>query len=149
MRLVIQRVKEARVVVKESGEEVAKIEKGLFVLVGVGQEDKQEYADLLAEKVAKLRVMADKEGKMNLAVGDVEGEILVVSQFTLYADISGGNRPSFIKAGDPQLARNLYERFVGKLKALGITVQTGRFGQYMEVSLINDGPVTIIIEHPS
>lgn len=149
MRLVIQRVKEARVVVKESGEEVAKIEKGLFVLVGVGQEDKQEYADLLAEKVAKLRVMADKEGKMNLAVGDVEGEILVVSQFTLYGDTSGGNRPSFIKAADPELAKQVYERFVEQLKSRGVKVSTGSFGDYMEIESVADGPVTIIIEHPS
>lgn len=147
MKLVVQRVKEAKVV--SNGEVVGKIGKGLFVLLGIGKEDKLEYADALAEKVAKLRIMADAQDKMNLSVKDVNAEILVVSQFTLYADASGGNRPSFINAAPPELAKELYERFVQSLKEKGIKVATGSFGDYMEIESIADGPVTIILEHPA
>lgn len=147
MKLVIQRVKEARV--KVNGNVVGEISKGLFVLLGVGQDDKPEYADLLAEKLVKMRIIQDQQGKMNLSVKDIDGEILVVSQFTLYADTSDGNRPSFIKAAEPELARQVYERFVEQLKAKDIKVATGSFGEYMEIETICDGPVTIILEHPN
>lgn len=155
MKLVIQRVKEARVKVK--GNVVGEIEKGLFVLLGVGQEDKTEYADILAEKLVKLRIMpldfardkTDEQGKMNLSVKDVSGEILVVSQFTLYADTSGGNRPSFVKTAQPEHARRVYERFTEQLKAKGVKIAIGSFGEYMEIETVCDGPVTIILEYPS
>lgn len=147
MKLVIQRVKEASV--KVNNETVGKIDKGLFVLLGVGQEDKPEYADLLAEKLVKLRIMQDEQEKMNLSVKDTGGGILVVSQFTLYADTSAGNRPSFIKAAQPKQARQVYERFIEKLKAKGVKIATGSFGEYMEIKTVCDGPVTIILEYPS
>lgn len=147
MKLVIQRVKEARV--RTSGSVVGEIDKGLFVLLGVGQEDKPEYADLLADKLVKMRIIQDEQGKMNLSVKDMGGEILVVSQFTLYADTSAGNRPSFIKAAQPELARQVYERLVEQLKVKGIKVSTGSFGEYMEIENTADGPVTIILEYPN
>lgn len=146
MKLVIQRVKEVRV--RVNGDVVGEIGRGLFVLVGVGQEDKPEHADFLAEKLAKLRIMADQEGKMNLSIRDVDSKVLVVSQFTLYADTSAGNRPSFIKAAQPDVARQVYERFVEKLKAKDIKIATGNFGEYMEIETICDGPVTITLEYP-
>lgn len=147
MRLVIQRVKKASVQVKESGEIVGKIEKGLFVLVGVAEGDTEKNSEILAEKLAKLRVMADDAGKMNLSINDVGGSVLAVSQFTLYADTSGGNRPSFIKAAKPELAEKIYNHFVEKLQKLGVKVETGKFGEYMEIDADLDGPVTIIIEN--
>lgn len=144
MRLVIQRVKKAKV---ESGSKlVGQIGRGLFILLGVYKNDKPEHADVLAEKVAKLRVMADENYKMNLSVKDVDAEILVVSQFTLYADTSGGNRPSFINAAPPELAKEIYERFVEQLRGKGVKVSTGSFGNYMEIENIADGPVTIVLE---
>lgn len=146
MRLVIQRVKSAKVKVVGTGKQAGRIGKGLFILAAVSQGDKPEYADVLAEKVAKLRIMADREGKMNLSVKDVRGEILVVSQFTLYADTSAGNRPSFVKAAEPQLAKKIYRRFVKQLEERGIKVSTGSFGEYMEIESVSDGPVTIILE---
>ena len=148
MRLVIQRVKKASVREVETGKVVGEIGKGLFVLVGVGKEDKPEYANVLANKLVNMRILADEKGKMNLSVKDVGAEILVVSQFTLYADTSGGNRPSFIKAAEPELANQIYERFVEQLKSRGVKVSTGSFGDYMEIESIADGPVTIILEHP-
>lgn len=146
MRLIVQRVSLGRVVVQKTQKEVAKIAKGLLVLVGVREGDEEREAEALAEKLVKLRIMSDAKGKMNMSIKDTGGEILVVSQFTLYADTSGGNRPSFIKAADPLLAKKLYERFVEKLKSWEIPIETGSFGEYMEVSLVNDGPVTIILE---
>ena len=146
MKLVIQRVKKAKVSIKETGKVSGEIDKGLFVLVGVKEGDSKEDAERLAEKLGKLRVMSDKEGKMNLSVGDVDGEVLVVSQFTLYADTSKGNRPSFVKAGDPKLAEEIYKHFVAQLKERGIQVETGKFGSYMEIDAELDGPVTIIID---
>lgn len=143
MRLVVQRVKKAEVRVND--EAAGKIDKGLFVLVGVRQGDTKKDAEVLAEKLAKLRIIADDKGKMNLSVKDVDGEILVVSQFTLYADTSGGNRPSFIQAAEPKLAEEIYEHFIAKLKDLGVKVQTGKFGEYMQISTELDGPVTIIM----
>lgn len=143
MRLVVQRVSEALVKI-ENGEVVGKIGKGLFVLAGVKEGDSIKDAEVLAGKLFKLRVMADPEGKMNLSVGDAGGEFLVVSQFTLHADTSGGNRPSFINAADPKIAKGIYEHLVAKLKELGAKVETGSFGDFMEISIKMDGPVTIL-----
>jgi len=140
----VQRVDQAEV--KNEGKIVGKIKRGFFVLLGVSKGDKEEDALFLAEKLAKLRVMSDEKGKINLAVKDVEGKVLVVSQFTLYADTKGGNRPSFIKAAEPELALKLYNLFIEKLKNLGIEVETGKFGSYMKISLELDGPVTIILD---
>ncbi len=145
MRLVIQRVKRAKVVVKGKDKAVGEIDKGLFILMGVKEGDSKEEAEKLAEKISKLRIMADENGKMNLSIKDVEGKILVVSQFTLHADTSKGNRPSFIKAGAPELAKDIYEHFVAQLKEKGIKVETGEFGAYMEIDTELDGPVTIIL----
>lgn len=144
MRLIVQRVKKAKVSV--SGKVLGSINKGLFVLVGVSQEDNEEEAKKLGEKLSKLRVMADKEGKMNLSVKDVNAKVLAVSQFTLYADTSAGNRPSFIKAGNPKLAEKIYESFIDELKKRDVDVETGQFGEYMEIDTILDGPVTIIFD---
>lgn len=143
MRLVVQRVSEASVKV-ESGEIVGEIAKGLFILVGVKEGDTLKDAEVLAPKLFKLRVMADPEGKMNLSVGDASGAFLIVSQFTLHAETSGGNRPSFINAADPKVAKKIYEHFVAKLKEMGAKVETGSFGDYMEISTKLDGPVTIL-----
>jgi len=144
MRLVIQRVKKSKVSV--DGKTVGEIGYGLFALLGIGKEDGEEQVDTLVHKLSKLRVMADSQGKMNLSAKDVGGEILVVSQFTLYADTSAGNRPSFVKAAEPDTARHLYERFVQKLKDEELKVETGSFGDYMEIESVLDGPVTIILE---
>lgn len=146
MRLVVQRVKSASVKVVGSGKIVGSINKGLFVLVGVKKGDTEKDAETLAVKLSKLRVMADESDKMNLAVNDVKGQMLVVSQFTLYADTSGGNRPSFIDAALPEEAKKIYEHFVAKLKENGIKVETGSFGDYMQISAELDGPVTIVLE---
>lgn len=145
MRALTQRVSRAKVAI--GGKTVGEIDKGLVILLGVCQEDTEKEADFLAEKVANLRIMADSQGKMNLSIKDIGGEILVVSQFTLYADASGGRRPSFIKAANPELAKRLYERFIEKLEELGVAkIETGRFGEYMEVEIINDGPVTMMLD---
>ena len=144
MRLMISRVSHASV--KAKGKIVGQIAKGLLVLVGVKKGDTEEKAHELAEKLAKLRVMADKEAKMNLSVKDMAGEILVVSQFTLYADTKGGNRPSFIQAAPPEVAKRIYEKFVREVREKGIKVATGSFGDYMEIEALMDGPVTILLE---
>ncbi len=144
MRLIISRV--SRASVKANGKTVGQIAKGLFVLVGVKKGDTEKNAEELAEKLAKLRVMADKEDKMNLSVKDIAGEILVVSQFTLYGDTKGGNRPSFIQAAEPETAKRIYEKFVMKVREKGIKVETGSFGDYMEIEALLDGPVTILLE---
>ena len=149
MRLVIQRVKKAKVTVVETGKVAGEIGPGLFVLVGVKKGDTEKDAEALVEKLSKLRVMADKEGKMNLSVTDVKAEILVVSQFTLYADTSGGNRPSFINAALPDEARKIYEHFVAKLKETQVKIETGSFGDYMEIEAKLDGPVTILSDFSS
>lgn len=146
MKLVVQRVKEARVKIVESGKITGKIKKGYFVLVGIKKGDGLADADFLAAKLLKLRVMADPEEKMNLSLKDAGGEILVVSQFTLYADTSGGNRPSFINAANPKEAKKIYERFVRKLKEGGVGVESGSFGDYMEIDCTLDGPVTILYQ---
>lgn len=144
MKLVVQRVNKATVTMNRKV--VGEIGKGLFVLLGVSQDDDEKDADMLAEKLFKLRVMADEKDKMNLSVKDVEGSFLVVSQFTLYADTSKGNRPSFVKAAEPEKAKGLYEYFVDKLKKNGIKVKTGSFGDYMKIDAEFDGPVTILFD---
>src|SRR3990172_10524682 len=142
MRLVVQRVTQASVKVKK--QVVGQIGKGLFILVGIKKGDSLKDAETLAAKLSKLRVMADKEGKMNLSIVEVGAEVLVVSQFTLYADTSGGNRPSFINAALPDEARKIYEHFVAELRRLGVKLQTGSFGDNMEIEAKLDGPVTIL-----
>jgi D-tyrosyl-tRNA(Tyr) deacylase len=144
MRLIVQRVNLASVAV--GGKVVGKIEAGLFVLLGVKEGDSEKDAELLADKLSKLRVMSDSDNKMNLSVKDVMASVLVVSQFTLYADTTGGNRPSFIKAAKPDKAKRLYEFFVQKLKEKRIKVETGSFGEYMKINAVLDGPVTIILD---
>lgn len=146
MRLVVQRVKKASVSVVESRKIAGEIDKGLLVLVGVKEGDSEKAAEDLAGKLARLRVMADKAGKMNLSVKDAGAEVLAVSQFTLYADTSKGNRPSFIKAADPELAEKIYSHFVAKLWQLGVKVESGEFGAYMQIDAELDGPVTVIID---
>jgi D-tyrosyl-tRNA(Tyr) deacylase len=144
MRAVIQRVSEAEV--RVSGEIVGKIDKGLLVFLGIEKEDKEEDAYYLAEKIAGLRIFEDDQGKMNLSLLDVTGEILVVSQFTLAGDLRKGRRPSFDKSAPPETAERLYEIFINKIKNLGLNVQTGRFRALMEVHLVNQGPVTFILD---
>jgi D-tyrosyl-tRNA(Tyr) deacylase len=144
MRAVLQRVRRASVTV--AGETIGEIGTGLLVLLGVHRTDAAEQARWLAEKVAGLRVFEDADGKMNVSVQDAGGRVLVVSQFTLYGDCRKGRRPSFIEAAAPELAEPLYERFADELRALGVPVATGRFGADMQVELVNDGPVTVIID---
>lgn len=144
MRVVIQKVSEASVSVK--GETLGAIKKGFMLLVGVGQEDDDTDVDYLARKIANLRVFEDGEGKMNLALKDVEGEILSISQFTLLANTKKGNRPSFVEAAAPETGDLLYEKLNSALRDKGFKVQTGQFGAHMQVQLINDGPVTIMID---
>lgn len=144
MRLVVQRVKNAKVDV--DNKTVGSIDKGFLVLLGVTHSDTKETADYLVKKLCNLRVFEDENGKMNLSLKDVEGKLLIVSQFTLYADCTGGNRPSFINAAKPDMANELYEYFCNECKNKGIEVQKGIFGADMKVSLLNDGPVTIILE---
>lgn len=147
MRCVIQRVKHARVTV--DGDVCGAIGNGLLVLLGVHEHDTPASAEWLAHKVANLRIFPDADEKMNLSVKDFGGRVLVVSQFTLYADAAKGFRPSFIQAARPELALPLYERFVKLLEdGLGSTVETGRFGAMMDVELVNWGPVTILLDHP-
>lgn len=147
MRLVVQRVNKAAVLVVDSGKTVGEIGKGLLVLVGVKKGDTTKNAEILANKLAKLRVMADENDKMNLSVKDIKAEILAVSQFTLYANTNDGNRPSFIDAELPGKAKEIYEYFVNTLKNLGIKTEIGSFGDYMKIESELDGPVTIILEN--
>lgn len=130
------------------GQRVASIAAGLLVLVAVGHDDGPEQAAWLAAKVVRLRVFSDNEGRMNLALTDVGGQALVVSQFTLYGDVTRGNRPSFVEAAPPDQGERLVEQVAAELERLGIAVGRGRFGAHMQVALINDGPVTIWIETP-
>lgn len=146
MRLIIQRVSSSKVVRVKDDKTVGEIKQGLFVLLGIKKGDTKKEADTFVEKLSKLRVMSDKNDKMNLSVKDVNAKILVVSQFTLYADTTGGNRPSFVNAEDPQKAKELYEYFIGSLRAKNIEVETGSFGDYMKIDAKLDGPVTIIYE---
>lgn len=144
MKLVIQRVKNASVEVE--GNIVGKIEKGFLVLLGIKQGDTKEQADYLVRKLCNLRIFTDENGKMNLNLKNVAGKLLIVSQFTLYANCEGGNRPSFIEAAKPEEAIPLYEYFCEKCEEQEIEVQKGIFGAEMKVELLNDGPVTIVIE---
>lgn len=144
MRAVVQRVSSAQVVV--AGEVVGRIAQGFMVLLGVGRGDDEAAADYLADKVAGLRVFADDEGMMNRSIVEVGGAVLAVSQFTLYGDARRGRRPGFDRAGRPEQAEPLYEHFVARLRAAGVPVETGRFQTHMEVSLVNDGPVTILLD---
>lgn len=144
MRVVVQRVTEARV--RIGGETVGQIRQGLMLLVGIKKGDTAEDMDYVADKIVGLRIFEDGEGKMNRSIQETGGEILSVSQFTLYGDTSHGRRPSFIEAARPDQAEPLYEAFNARLRSRGVTVSTGRFGAMMAVSLINDGPVTLIIE---
>ena len=143
MRAVLQRVSKAEVSV--DGAPIAQIGRGWLVLLGVGRNDTEAEARKLAEKVVRLRLFDDPEGKFNLSVQDVGGEVLVVSQFTLYADTSRGRRPSFVDAADPSVARRLVDRFADMVAAHGLRVATGRFGAHMDVMLHNDGPVTVCL----
>jgi D-tyrosyl-tRNA(Tyr) deacylase len=146
MRALIQRVSkgsvsvENRIVAKE-------IIAGLMIFLGVGHDDNQKNAELMAKKIANLRIFGDDEGKMNLSIIDINGEAIVVSQFTLYADTKKGNRPSFINAANPEIANKLVDYFADQLRSFGISTQQGEFGAHMNVSLDNDGPVTIWIEN--
>ncbi|MDE3170184.1 MAG: D-tyrosyl-tRNA(Tyr) deacylase [Acidobacteriota bacterium] len=144
MRAVIQRVSRARVSVHErvTGE----IGRGIVALIAVGRNDTPEIAASMAEKIARLRIFDDAEGKMNLSLLDVSGSLLAVSQFTLYGDARGQRRPSFIQAAPPELGKELYDRFVAAAKSLGVPVETGVFQAHMSVELANDGPVTILLD---
>lgn len=144
MRVVLQRVNHAAVSI--DGETVGQIKKGYLLLVGLAPDDNDEQLDWMVHKIVNLRVFEDENGKLNRALADVDGAILSISQFTLYADVKRGNRPGFSKAAKPEIAEPLYDRFNEKLRAAGVHVETGRFGADMKVELENDGPVTIIYE---
>ena len=144
MRIVLQRVSRASVTV--GGEEIARIGRGLLLLVGVGEGDNEGEARRMAAKCAEMRIFADAEGRFNLSVTDIGGEALVVSQFTLFADVRRGRRPGFTEAARPEMAEPLVEAFAQALREAGVPAQTGRFGAKMEVALVNDGPVTIILD---
>lgn len=146
MRAVLQRVSRARVVI--AGEVVGAIERGLLVLLGVAPDDTPEKSRWLADKIVGLRLFADEQDKMNRSVMDVNGGVLIVSQFTLYGDCSKGRRPSFIGAAPPEIAIPLYEGFVNAVRAHGVPTATGKFGAMMDVELVNDGPVTLIVDNP-
>jgi D-tyrosyl-tRNA(Tyr) deacylase len=144
MRVLIQRVSKASVTV--DGQTISSIGKGLLILLGIGHGDREEQVTFLAEKVANLRIFEDEQGKTNLSILDVNGEAIVVSQFTLYADTRKGRRPSFIDAALPDVAEPLVDQFVELLRGHGVPSQTGKFGAHMEVEIHNDGPVTIWLE---
>lgn len=148
MRAVVQRVKEARVSIAENHPPrgVGEIEKGLLVLLGVGKEDQEGDADYLAAKIPLLRIFEDAAGRFNRSLMDIGGAVLVVSQFTLFGDCRKGRRPSFTDAADPRRAHELYNRFVAKLRENQITVATGEFQAHMAVALVNDGPVTLLLD---
>ncbi|MFZ3343180.1 MAG: D-aminoacyl-tRNA deacylase [Terriglobales bacterium] len=144
MRAVVQRVSRAKVTV--NGKVTGEIGRGLLVLVGVGTGDARSDADYLAEKIVGLRIFEDAGGKMNVAVDEIEGAVLAVSQFTLYGDVRRGKRPSFDGAAAPPKARELYEYFVEKIRGAGLRCETGRFQETMQVELVNEGPVTILLD---
>jgi len=144
MKFVIQRVTESSVTV--DNQVIGQIGKGFMVLIGVGQMDTKEIADKMIKKLIGMRIFEDENGKTNLALSDVNGSLLLISQFTLYADCKKGNRPSFINAGNPELANSLYEYIIEKCKEHVSDVQTGSFGADMKISLMNDGPFTIILD---
>ncbi|MCC8126772.1 MAG: D-tyrosyl-tRNA(Tyr) deacylase [Clostridiales bacterium] len=144
MRVVLQRVKSASVSVE--GEVIGSIGRGFLILLGVSEEDTEAAADKMADKICKLRIFEDENGKTNLSLADVGGELLIVSQFTLYADCKKGNRPSFVKAGSPDKANELYEYFQTRCRDYVSKVEHGSFGAHMQVELLNDGPFTIVLE---
>lgn len=144
MKFVIQRVREASVTV--DGEVLGKIGHGLLVFVGVADSDDKKIADKMIDKMTKLRIFDDAEGKTNLSASDVNGAFLIISQFTLYADCKKGNRPSFTKAGKPELANELYEYVISEVRKKGFQTEHGAFGADMKVSLLNDGPFTIVLD---
>ena len=144
MKFVIQRVLESSV--KVDGEIIGQIGKGFMVLIGVGQDDTKEIADKMVKKMVGLRILEDENGKTNLSLADVNGELLLISQFTLYANCKKGNRPSFIESGAPDMAEDLYEYIIAKCKESVSVVERGSFGADMKVSLVNDGPFTIVLD---
>lgn len=144
MRIIIQRVSQASVTI--DGVISGQINQGFLLLIGIEAEDTQEDADWLVGKVSQMRIFSDENGKMNRSIQEVNGELLVISQFTLFASTKKGNRPSFIKAARPEIAIPLYEYLIQAFRQLGITTQTGKFGADMKVALVNDGPVTISID---
>lgn len=144
MKFVIQRVTEANV--KVDGKTIGEIRKGFMVLIGVGQEDTKEIADKMIKKMVGLRIFEDENGKTNLSLADVDGQLLLISQFTLYANCKKGNRPSFIEAGVPDMANDMYEYIIDECKKSVAVVERGCFGADMKVSLINDGPFTIVLD---
>ena len=144
MRAVVQRVSRASVTV--SNQVAGEIGPGLLVLLGVGHEDNRASADYLADKIVGLRIFEDDNGRMNKAVAEAGGKLLVVSQFTLYGDVRHGKRPSFDDAAPPEMARDLYEYFVARIRAAGLPCETGKFQEMMKVELTNDGPVTILLD---
>lgn len=146
MRAVVQRVARARVTLKENGEAAGEIGPGLLVLLGIAQRDTPADAEYLAGKIARLRIFDDAEGKLNLSVTDTGGAILAVSQFTIMGDTRGQNRPTYIYAARPEAAKPLYECFVEQVRKLGLRCETGRFQQQMQVELVNDGPVTVLLD---
>ena len=144
MKFVIQKVRQASVSVE--GNCVGKIQKGFLVFVGIGKEDTKEIADQYIKKMVQLRIFQDENGKTNLSLTDVGGEVLIISQFTLYANCRKGNRPSFFDAGEPQMAEELYEYIIKKTKETISVVESGEFGAMMQVSLVNEGPFTIVFD---
>jgi D-tyrosyl-tRNA(Tyr) deacylase len=144
MRAVVQRVSQANV--KVDGKIVGEINKGLLVLLGVGKEDDDKDLDYMIDKILGLRIFEDENGKLNLSLLDIKGELLVISQFTLYGNVKKGKRPSFTDAADPDIANKYYELFIQKAREKGVKTEHGIFGADMKVSLINDGPVTILID---
>ncbi len=147
MRAVIQRVKEAEVTVEQQA--TGRVEQGIVALVGFTETDGLDDLDWMARKIARLRIFNDSEGKMNLSVGQVKGKILVVPNFTLYGDVSRGRRPSFTSAARPEVAQQLFDQFVEALGGQGVEIAQGEFGASMQVNIVNDGPVTLIIDTES
>lgn len=146
MRALLQRVDRAAVHI--DGQTVGQIDRGLLILLGIGQSDSVEHLRTVAEKCVNLRIFEDEQGKMNRRLLDIGGKALVVSQFTLYGDTRKGRRPGFSDAAPPDRARALYEQFIAELEALGVPAQTGVFGAHMHVELVNNGPVTLMVEYP-
>lgn len=144
MKVVIQRVKEANV--KVEGNVVGEISEGLMLLIGIDENDENDDADWLVKKIVDLRIFSDEDGKMNLSVKDISGEILCISQFTLLSDYKKGNRPSYIKAAKPDKAIPMFEYFKEEIKKSGLKIESGIFGADMKVSLLNDGPVTLVLD---
>ena len=144
MKAILQRVSSSKVSI--DNKVIGQIGQGLNILLGVGQEDDESILPKFVEKIVNMRIFADEAGKMNKSILDIKGEILLISQFTLYADVSGGRRPSFTKAGSPEKAKAIYEQVIELIRGYGVKVETGEFGGYMAVDIHNDGPTTIILD---